>query len=1561
MRRTPERIFRIGTALALAVNATFVAAPAAAGSPAGAPHFQVVRVAQQDQGLYNPTGAGNIAVGDFNEDGWDDIVVCGAMSRKNSVYEPINSEVRVYLNAHDGTFFQTPIVVTTDGYWAGSVTVGDFNHDGHADIAVTGNSNGIISATLTTVTVDTRIFLGDGLGHFRDGGYVVPRNNGWRNGKIFAADFNHDGYSDLIMSGATAMQPYTVAGLLNGNGSWNTFYANPSMTDWVGAIAVGDANNDQILDLASIGYSQTEGAFVHYASGLGTNLSQTGFYDTPRVDPAGEGVQLGDVIFADLDGTGQPAIVVEGATALPNTSGPPPTLRVDEYAPNGNDSWRQIHVAAPGAGLSEGGLGADSFFGTARKDVVASGWTTLLTNNGQPLNAALTIYQNLGSGVFSPDVIAPAGSGLASGGLVVDDFDHDGKPDIVASGVMSAVTTPGGGPLNAQIYAWMTNAHPPVAVDDNAGVFENTPLTIDVLANDVDPNGYPLHMISGSLTAPQHGTAQIVTDSNGRDRVVYTPTAGYTGTDSFTYRCTDDRMDSGTATVSINVVQQNVPQAVNDSYDIFPDSPRDLDVLANDVAAGHPIAVNTIGPAAHGTVTKNADGTLHYAPSAGARGADSFTYNLIDTVTGAVSNTATVSLNITYTSLIARDDSVTAAAEVLTKVDVLANDSDPYGFRLAIANVTVAAHGQTGIDPDGVHIDYRSNPGFIGTDQFTYRDGDGVATSNWATVTVTVKDVPVANNDSAVTTNQKAVVINVLKNDTDPGGKPLTVDPAALTQPAHGGVMLNPDQTITYIPLTSFVGTDTFTYRATNGTNDSNVATVSVEVDAGDPPPVAYDDYAHTTINIAVDIPILTNDLHLQNRTLSVKSGSLTAPAHGSVILLPDNRVHYTPAPNFQGRDQFTYQATDGVNDSNIAHVVVDVDAINHPPVAVGDTAQTPAGTMAVIDVLANDSDPDGDSFHVNAILQRPAHGSVGFQYGTNKLQYFPDSGFVGQDTFTYNDVDDGGLTSNEVAVTVTVYNGGNQPPVANDGSVSIIAGNATAVYLSATDDGLPNPPNRLTYQIVTWPSHGKLGLITDNKVTYTPAAGFAGADSFTFEATDGQLYSNVATMHLAVRPPSFPVANPDKAGTRNDMGVRIMVLRNDTGDGTLSVHAITQAAVHGTATIDTDQKSIIYAPAPGFVGIDTFDYDIADGYGQVSQQPALVRVVVSGNGRLPPFPGGGRMTVSGGRMFPLPFTVGPDQKDATYVLQINGASVWTGSPDGETLNLGYAPPASGTYSVALVPVVADNQDQTPLPPLIASPDTWARVDIAELGKPGSGHAGVVPAPPPAMTAPAVILDRDGLAGYAGDIGIEPIPAGDAGHHTTAPAGLAPDTNNLYSLNIPQGESLALRLPLPSAGGTALASADAAATGGTPVVCRLINSAWTPIPSDSAGGYATAMATESGTYGLFFHATSADLPADLRFGQVYAFPNPARPGQTLRLHVEAGAPDEVRVNVYDETGRLAAQLRDAGAPALVDGAWSTELTIDTAGLASGVYTAVVTAKKAGAPNIVRRVRFAVIK
>lgn len=264
---------------------------------------------------------------------------------------------------------------------------------------------------------------------------------------------------------------------------------------------------------------------------------------------------------------------------------------------------------------------------------------------------------------------------------------------------------------------------------------------------------------------------------------------------------------------------------------------------------------------------------------------------------------------------------------------VLENDSDLESDPLTAVLATPPLSGSLTLSPDGSFI-YTPTSGFLGVDSFTYRAMDSYDESGLATVTIIVTEEantpPIAANDSYTTTQNASLLVmapGVLDNDSDGDNDALT---AVLdTPPSNGSLTLAPSGAVIYTPTTNFTGTDSFTYHAFDGLDDSNVATVLIDVVEGNAPPVAISNTYTTTRDISLTVPppgILVNDTDPNDDPLTAVLE--TASTTGSLTLNPDGSFIFTPTLGFTGEVTFTYRAHDGLAASNAALVTILVEPI---------------------------------------------------------------------------------------------------------------------------------------------------------------------------------------------------------------------------------------------------------------------------------------------------------------------------------------------------------------------------------------------------------------------------------------------------------------------------------------------------------------------------------------------------------------------------------------------------------------------------------------------------------
>jgi hypothetical protein len=315
---------------------------------------------------------------------------------------------------------------------------------------------------------------------------------------------------------------------------------------------------------------------------------------------------------------------------------------------------------------------------------------------------------------------------------------------------------------------------------------------------------------------------------------------------------------------------------------------------------------------------------------------------------------------------------------------------------------------------------YTPPAGFNGIASFSYSVRsicNAVATS---TVSVTVNRAPTANPDSASTPGGRPVTIDVARNDTDPDLDRLAVR-GAFTNMVGGTVALNGDGTVTFTPAPLFAGTASFSYTIADIGGLTDVGQVTVVVSNGPPTAVADSTTSFTLVPL-IDYDVIANDTDPNNDPLTLASIGAVSPSGAGTASISGNRIVFEPAPGL-GPTVVTigYVVTDG-RSSDGGQLTITIQ--NRPPITVNDVATldtATAGSVSV-DVVANDSDPDGSTsgLTLSGATVLPSAGSVSWL--GNVITFVPEPGAgPGTVLVQYTILDPfGGLAQGTLTITVT-------------------------------------------------------------------------------------------------------------------------------------------------------------------------------------------------------------------------------------------------------------------------------------------------------------------------------------------------------------------------------------------------------------------------------------------------------------------------------------------------------------------------------------------------------------
>ena len=520
-----------------------------------------------------------------------------------------------------------------------------------------------------------------------------------------------------------------------------------------------------------------------------------------------------------------------------------------------------------------------------------------------------------------------------------------------------------------------------VARTTKVGTAVSIPLTC------TDPDGDTLTL--SKVTDPAHGTLGAISAGS----VTYTPTAGYFGPDSFTYKANDGTANSTPATVSITVTRPASCSDVSRRTKIG--TAVSVPLTCTD-ADGDALTLSIVNGPAHGTLGTISGGAVSYTPTADYFGADSFTFKASDGT--AESAPATASITVTRAPSCA---DVSRKTAVGVAVSVPLSCTDPDGDSLTLSKVTDPAHGSLGAI-SGSSVTYTPTAGYFGADSFTYKASDGAADSPAATVSLTVTRPPTCDAVSRKTKVNTAVSVPL--SCTDPDGDALTLSKVA--NPSKGTLGAISSGSVTYTPNAGEFGADSFTYKASDGTADSAAATVSITITRA---PTCSTVSVKTKVGTAVQVPLSCTDPDGDTLTFS----KLTDPSKGTLGSPVGNAITYTPNAGEFGADSFTYKASDGTADSAAATANI---TITRAPSCQDVARSVRAGSSVSVPLTC--TDPDADSLTLSKVTD-PTKGTLGAISG-GAVTYTANAGTSGQDTFTYK-ASDGTAESAPATVTITI------------------------------------------------------------------------------------------------------------------------------------------------------------------------------------------------------------------------------------------------------------------------------------------------------------------------------------------------------------------------------------------------------------------------------------------------------------------------------------------------------------------------------------------------------------
>ena len=359
----------------------------------------------------------------------------------------------------------------------------------------------------------------------------------------------------------------------------------------------------------------------------------------------------------------------------------------------------------------------------------------------------------------------------------------------------------------------------------------------------------------------------------------------------------------------------------------------------------------------------NSDGTITYTHDGSETTSDSYTYTISDGNGGSDSGFVFITVTpVNDAPVVTGNPDATTDEGGSVTTDVLSNATDADGDPLTVTVDTQGTNGLASVNSDGT-ITYTHDGSETTSDSYSYTisDDNGGSDSGVVFITVTpVNDAPVANDDFATTMEGGSITTDVLLNDMDAEMATLTVTGA--TPGNNGFTSVNSDGTITYTHDGSETTSDSYSYTISDGNGGSDSGVVSITVTPVNDAPVAYDDSATTSEDTAVTVAVSANDTDVDGLVVPTSAAVLNSPSNGSLVNNGDGTITYTPNPNFNGTDTFSYTIADDDGATDSAIVFITVTPVNDASVVTGNPdATTDEGGSVTTDVLSNATDADGD------------------------------------------------------------------------------------------------------------------------------------------------------------------------------------------------------------------------------------------------------------------------------------------------------------------------------------------------------------------------------------------------------------------------------------------------------------------------------------------------------------------------------------------------------------------------------------------------------------------------
>jgi hypothetical protein len=719
----------------------------------------------------------------------------------------------------------------------------------------------------------------------------------------------------------------------------------------------------------------------------------------------------------------------------------------------------------------------------------------------------------------------------------------------------------------------------------NDGEYTSNKASVSIIIGTISAVTEEEHAVTLSV---QYGAKIIENVSHGNtqwlnQQLIYTPSTDYVGYDTLRYQ---NQGDPVIREIVIRIKPINDAPVIQEINSV---------VLNEDESKSIPIViVEPDGDAFtltytlpnHGTIV-DSDTILTYYPDENYHGTDHFIVRVTD---GILEDSHDINISVLSKNdipVIGKLQTVEVMEDHAVDITIVATDVDQDTLILQI--VEHPTHGQiNGKTLDMMQLIYTPSSNYAGWDQISFKIFDGFAHSETKQLSIHVlgiNDMPtaqIAQLDGIENTN-----ITAQLEGFDIEGQPLVFH--IFKQAENGMVSITPTTgECVYMPSQNFVGQDEFSFTVHDGYTQSTPATVIIKVEMGNRPPFAEKGNLEINEDESTHYTLTATDFNNDSLTYKI----IDPPTLGQVQLIDSQTglCKYIPSPNKNGTDLFTFVASDGILDSNVATMTVTIRPVNDSPQAQDSNLRLDEDFEKLGSL--NGSDIDGDPLTFE-IVQNPSQGTVVLiDPQTGEYRYRPSLNYYGTDSFLFvvRDAETSALT----ATVNIIIDPKNDAPTAKPLSFETLEDSPISSMFQGSD--IDNDP--LTFMLVDDPNAVSIGILEINdgikgEFTYYPPENQYGQYVFSYFVTDGQQASSPAPLTFNVLSINdSPVVYDQNLSTAINESINISLTGTDIDKDNLTFKII-QMPKNGE--LIRDGKTWKYIPKADYQGTDLFTYQADD------------------------------------------------------------------------------------------------------------------------------------------------------------------------------------------------------------------------------------------------------------------------------------------------------------------------------------------------------------------------------